>query len=176
MLREPPHSDVSLTWATAVAFLACSHFWTTDNGRGVIPGPRRSMARWCEVVSVDEKTFCIWFGIQGPRVRIKSREAQVGMSSTGVSPLRFIKSKVSAAIYQIILENFILPSADDGDFKFEQDFPTLVFDWQGTWSDLTTPDPPMQLSQMQLSKHTGIPLHLSSATIWLPPCYAAVFQ
>lgn len=34
------------------------------------------------------------------------------MSSTGIGPLRFIKSEVSADIYQEILEHFVLSTAD----------------------------------------------------------------
>ncbi len=48
------------------------------------------------------------------------------MSSAGVGPLCFLKSTVNAAIYQEILEHFMLPSADklygDADFIFQQDF------------------------------------------------------
>ncbi len=44
------------------------------------------------------------------------------MSSAGVGPLCFLKSTVNAAIYQEILEHFMLPSADnlygDADFIF----------------------------------------------------------
>ncbi len=47
------------------------------------------------------------------------------MTSAGVGPLCFIKSKVNAAVYQEILEHFMLPSADklygDADFLFQQD-------------------------------------------------------
>ncbi len=47
------------------------------------------------------------------------------MSSAGVGPLCFLKSKVNADIYQDILEHFMLPSADklygDADFIFQQD-------------------------------------------------------
>ncbi len=47
------------------------------------------------------------------------------MSSAGVCPLCFLKSTVNAAIYQEILEHFMLPSADklygDADFIFQQD-------------------------------------------------------
>lgn len=47
------------------------------------------------------------------------------MSSAGVGPLCFIKSRVNAAVYQEILEHFMLPSADelygDADFIFQQD-------------------------------------------------------
>ncbi len=47
------------------------------------------------------------------------------MSSAGVGPLCFLKSTVNAAIYQLILVHFMLPSADklygDADFIFQQD-------------------------------------------------------
>ncbi len=50
------------------------------------------------------------------------------MSSAGVGPLCFLKSTVNAAIYQDILEHFMLPSADklngDVDFSFQQDLAT----------------------------------------------------
>lgn len=48
------------------------------------------------------------------------------MSTAGVRPLCFIKSKVNTAIYQEILERFMLPSVEklhgDGDFLLQQDF------------------------------------------------------
>ncbi len=47
------------------------------------------------------------------------------MSSAGVGPLCFLKSTVNAALYQEILEQFMLPSADklhgDADFILQQD-------------------------------------------------------
>ncbi|KAJ7335540.1 hypothetical protein JRQ81_013481 [Phrynocephalus forsythii] len=47
------------------------------------------------------------------------------MSSTGVGPLGFIKSRVNTAVCQEILEHFVLPSANelygDADFIFQQD-------------------------------------------------------
>ncbi len=47
------------------------------------------------------------------------------MSSAGVGPLCFLKSRVNAAIYQEMLDHFMLPSADklygDADFIFQQD-------------------------------------------------------
>ncbi len=47
------------------------------------------------------------------------------MSSAGVAPLCFLKSTVNAAIYQDILEHFMLPSAHklyrDADLIFQQD-------------------------------------------------------
>ncbi len=50
------------------------------------------------------------------------------VTSAGVGPLCFLKSTVNAAIYQEILEHFMLPSADklygDAYFLFQQDFST----------------------------------------------------
>ncbi len=47
------------------------------------------------------------------------------MSSAGVSPLCFLKTNVTAPIYQETLEHFMLPSSDqlfkDADFLFQQD-------------------------------------------------------
>ncbi len=47
------------------------------------------------------------------------------MSSAGVGPLCFLKTIVTAPVYQEILEHFMLPSADqlfkDADFIFQQD-------------------------------------------------------
>ncbi len=89
----------------------------------------------------DKKNWT--FGNQSPRVWRKSGEAQnpcclkssvifpqsvmiwAAMSSAGFGPLCFLKSTVNAAIYQEILEHFMLPSADklygDPDFSFQQD-------------------------------------------------------
>ncbi len=47
------------------------------------------------------------------------------MSSAGVGPLCFLRSKVNTAVYQEVLEHFMLPAADqlygDADFSFQQD-------------------------------------------------------
>ncbi len=120
-----------------------SHFWTRDNVRSILPGLWRKWTQWSKVLFSDESKFCISFGNQGPRVWRKSGEAQIpcclkssvkfpqsvmiwaAMSSDGVGPLCFLKSTVNAAIYQEILEHFMLPSADklygDADFIFQQD-------------------------------------------------------
>ncbi len=125
--QESPRSDV----------------WTRDNIRSILPGPWRKRTQWSKVLFSDESKFCISFGNQGPRVWRKSGEAQnpcclkssvkfpqsvmiwAAMSSAGVGPLCFLKSTVNAAIYQEILEHFMLPSADklygDADFIFQQD-------------------------------------------------------
>ncbi len=102
-----------------------------------------TVAQWSKVLFSDKSKFCISFGNQGPRVWRKSGEAQnpcclrssvkfpqsvmiwAAMSSAGFGPLCFLKSTVNAAIYQEILEHFMLPSADklygDADFIFQQD-------------------------------------------------------
>ena len=52
------------------------------------------------------------------------------MSSAGVGPLCFVKSKVNTAVYQEILEHFMLLSADklygDADFLFQQNLALLT--------------------------------------------------
>ena len=106
-----------------------------------------TVAQWSKVLFSDESTFCISFGNQGPRVWRKTGEAQNpsclkssvkfpqsvmiwgAMSSAGVGPLCFIKSKVNAAFYHNILEHFMLPSSKkvygDADFIFQQDLTTV---------------------------------------------------
>ncbi len=95
-----------------------------------------------KVMFSDESKFS--FGNQGPRVWRKRRgEAQNprclrssvkfpqsvmvwgAMSSAGVGPLCFLRSKVNTAVYQEVLEHFMLPAVDqlygDADFIFQQD-------------------------------------------------------
>ncbi len=59
---------------------------------------------------------------------LKSAMIWAAVTSAGVGPLCFIKSKVNTAVYQEILEHFMLPSADkfygDPGFLFQQDFST----------------------------------------------------
>ncbi len=102
-----------------------------------------TVAQWSKVLFSDESKFCISFGNQGPRVWRKGGEAHspsflksgvkltqsvmIGgaMSSAGVGPLCFLKTNVTAPVYQEMLEHFMLPSADqlfkDADFIFQQD-------------------------------------------------------
>ncbi len=102
-----------------------------------------TVAQWSKVLFSDENKFCISFGNQGPRVWRKGGEAHSpsclkssvkfpqsvmiwgAMSSTGVGPLCFLKTNVTAAVYQEMLEHVMLPSADqllkDADFIFQQD-------------------------------------------------------
>ncbi len=115
--------------------------------RGVLPGlRRRRTGQWTKVLFSDKSKFCISFGNQGPRVWRKGGEAHSpsclkssvkfpqsvmicgAMSSAGVGPLCFLKIKVTAPVYQKMLEHFMLPSAEqlfkDADFIFQQDLPT----------------------------------------------------
>ncbi len=102
-----------------------------------------TVAQWTKVLFSDESKFCISFGNQGPRVWRKGGEAHSpscmkssvkfpqsvmiwgAMSSAGVGPLCFLKTNITAPVYQEILEHFMLPTADqlfkDADFIFQQD-------------------------------------------------------
>ncbi len=102
-----------------------------------------TVAQWSKVLFSDENKFCISFGNQIPRVWRKGGEAYSpsylkssvkfpqsvmicgAMSSAGGVPLCFLKTNVTAPVYQDILEHFMLPSADqlfkDADFIFQQD-------------------------------------------------------
>ncbi len=102
-----------------------------------------TVAQWSKVLFSDESKFCISFGNQGPRVWRKGGEAHRprflkssvkfpqsvmiwgAMSSAGVGPLCFLKTNLTAPVYQEMLEHFKLPSADqlfkDADFIFQQD-------------------------------------------------------
>ncbi|PLC13822.1 hypothetical protein BV582_23005, partial [Bacillus paralicheniformis] len=75
-------------------------------------------SEWSKVMFSDESKFCISFGNQGPRVCRKRGEAHNpcclrssvkfpqsvmvwgAMSSAGVGPLYFLKTKVTAPVYQ----------------------------------------------------------------------------
>ncbi len=139
--QESPRSDIFRKRATK-PLLKQKHCqkhltWAKENKNWTV-------AQWSRVLFSDESKFCISFGNQGPRVWRKRGEAQnprclkssvkfpqsvmiwAAMSSAGVGPLCFLKSTVNAAIYQDILEHFMLPSAGqlygDADFIFQQDF------------------------------------------------------
>jgi len=102
-----------------------------------------TVAQWSKVMFSDESKFCISFGNQGSRVWRRSGEAQIpsclkssvkfpqsvmvwgAMSSAGVGQLCFLKLRVNAAVYQEVLEHFMIPSVEqlfgDEDFIFQQD-------------------------------------------------------
>ncbi len=133
-----------------------------------------TVSQWSKVLFSDESKFCISFGNQGPRVWRKGGEAHspsclkssvkfpqcvmiwVAMPSAGVGPLGFLKTNVTAPVYQEILKHFMFPSADqlfkDADFIFQQDLAPAhtakstkcwlndhgggVLDWPANSSDL----------------------------------------
>ncbi len=99
-----------------------------------------TVAQWSKVLFLDESKFCISFGNLESGGRVEKLIAQVvwspvlsfhslmiwdAMSSAGVGPLCFLKTNVTAPVYQYILEHFVLLSADqlfkDADFIFQQD-------------------------------------------------------
>ncbi len=124
-----------------------SHFWTRDNVRSILPG------LWRKITGLllsgpnssfqMKANFAFHLEIKVPESggRVERHRIHVAwspvwsfpqsvmiwaaMSSAGVGPLCFLKSTVNAAIYQEILEHFMLPSADklygDADFIFQQD-------------------------------------------------------
>ncbi len=131
--QEPPHTDVSRNLATVVV-------------RGVLPGLRRR--RTGLLASGPNSSFQMRanfvFNLETKVLesggRLEKLIAQVAwspvlsfqsviiwgaMSSAGVGPLCFLKTKVTAPVYQEILEHFLLPSAEqlfkDADFIFQQD-------------------------------------------------------
>ncbi len=80
------------------------------------------------------------------------------MSSAGVGPLCFMKSTVNTAIYQDIIEHFMLPSADklygDAELIFKQDL-TPAHTAKGTKSwfndhGVTVLDRPANLPDLNL--------------------------
>ncbi len=102
-----------------------------------------TVSQWSKVLFSDECKFCISFGNQGPRVWRKGGEAHSpsclksrvkfpqsvmiwgAMPSAGVGPLGFLKTNITAPVYQEMLAHFMFPSADqlfkDADFIFQQD-------------------------------------------------------
>ncbi len=201
------HTDVSSNLATVVV-------------RGILPGLRRRRTgllpsgpkssfqmRANFVLHLETKVLesgeahspsCLKSSVKFPQ----SVMIWGAMSSAGVGPLCFLKTNIPAPVYQDILENFMLPSADqlfkDADFIFQQDLAPAhtakstkrllndhgvgVLDWAANSPDLNPKENLwdiikwMQMSWRPLSKKPGLPYHLSSATNWSPPCHAELRQ
>ncbi len=127
--QEPPHTDMSRNLATVVV-------------RGVLPGQSR---RRTGLLPSGPKSsfqmrasfvFHLETKVPESRGRVEKLIAQVAWSpvlnfhslwwfGVHVGPLCFLKTNVTAPVYQDILEHFMLPSADqlfkDADLIFQQD-------------------------------------------------------
>ncbi len=144
-LQEPLRTDVCKTWVFSCRIPCVKPLLNNRQRQKRLVWAKDkkdwTAAEWSKVMFSDESKFCISFGNQGPRVWRKRGEAHNprclrssvkfpqsvmvwgAMSSAGVGPLCFLRSKVNTAIYQEILEHFLLPAADQlyGDFIFQQD-------------------------------------------------------
>ncbi len=123
-----------------------NHFWNRNIVRSILPGLRRK--RTGLLLSGPKSSFqmkvhfAFNFEIRVPESGgreerqnpcclkssvkfLQSVMIWAAMSSAGVDPLCFLKSTVNAAIYQEILDHFMLSSANklygDNDFIFQQD-------------------------------------------------------
>ncbi len=109
--------------------------WAKDNWTGLLPsGPKSSFQmRASFVFHLETKVLESGGRVEkliaqvawSPVLNFQSVMIWGAMSSAGVGPLCFLKTNVTAPVYQYILENFMLPSADqlfkDADFIFQQD-------------------------------------------------------
>ncbi len=155
-----------------------------------------TVAQCPKVLFSDESKFYISFGNQGPRVWKKGGEAHSpsclkssvkfpqsvmiwgAMSSAGVGPLCFLKTNITAPIYQEILEHFMLTSADqlfkDADFIFQQDLAHAhTAKTTKSWlNDLGVGVLDWTANSPDLNPIENLPYHLISARNWSPPCHA----
>ncbi len=131
--QEPPHTDVSMNLATVVVRGVLTGLRIIITG--LLPsGPKSSFQMRASFV------FNLETKVLESGGRVMKLIAQVAwspvlfpqfvmiwgaMSSAGVGPLCFLKTNITAPVYQYILEHFMLPSADqlfkDADFIFQQD-------------------------------------------------------
>ncbi len=180
-----------------------SHFWNRNIVRSILPGLRRK--RTGLLLSGPKSSFEIKVNLAFHlEIKVPDSEGRVerhrihvawspvwsfhsqwwtAMSSAGIGLLCFLKCTVNAAIYQEIIEHasfcwqalwrcwFNFP-AGLGTCPHCQRYQKLALS-RGRWE---TPDPTMQMTWRPLSKQPGLPLHLSSATGWLPPCHAKLMQ
>ncbi len=112
------------------------------------------------------------------------------MSSAGVGPLCFLKTNVTALVYQELLEHFMLPSADqlfkDADVIFQQDVAPAhtakstkrwlndhgvgVLDWPANSSDLNPKREYMGYCQEENQKQETKKMQMSWRPLSKKPC------
>ncbi len=131
--QEPLHAGVSRNLATVVVRGVLP--WLRKRRTGLLSsGPKSSFQmRTSFVFNLETKALesggraekLIAQVAWSPVLSFHSLMIWVTMSSAGVGPLCFLKTNVTAPVYQDILEHFMLPSADqlfkDADFIFQQD-------------------------------------------------------
>ncbi len=180
-LLKQKHRQKHLTWVKEKKIWTVAH-WSKVNFLHLI---WKSRSQSLEEERRGTESMLLEVSVKFP----ESVMIWAAMSSAGVDPLCFLKSTVNAAIYQEMLQHFMLPSADklygDADFIFQQDLApahtangtkswfndhgVTVLDWPANSPDLNpienleweTPDPTMQMSWRLLSKKPG--LHTTSA-------------
>ncbi len=145
------------------------HFWTRNIIRSILPGLKekknRTVAQWSKQSPLfrwkyilhliwksrsvvwrktkeTQNPSCLKSSVKFP----KSMMIWGAVTSAGVGPLHFIKSKVHAAVYQEILEYFILYTSSDVTLapahrakttsKWFADLDITVFDWPANMPDL----------------------------------------
>ncbi len=106
-----------------------SHFWNRKIVQKHLTWAKEkknwTVAQWSKVLFSDKSKFCFsfenqgleedWRGTESMLLEVQREVSEVsddlGCRDVCWCPLCFIKSKVNAAIYQEILEHFMLPSA-----------------------------------------------------------------
>ncbi len=104
-----------------------SHFWNRNIVRSILPGLRRK--RTGLLLSGPKSSFQIKVNLAFHlEIKVWSLEEERRGTESKLLEVQCEVSKVNAAIYQEILEHFMLPSADklygDADFIFQQDYST----------------------------------------------------
>ncbi len=118
-LLKQKHRQKHLTWAKE------KNNWTVAQWSKVLFQMKVNLAFHLEIKVPESGGRVERHRIHVAWSPVWSFHSQWWSSSAGVGPLCFLKSTVNAAIYQDILEHFMLPSADklygDADFIFQQD-------------------------------------------------------
>ncbi len=181
-----------------------SHFWNRNIVRSILPGLRRK--RTGLLLSGPKSSFEIKVNLAfNLEIKVPDSEGRVerhrihvawspvwsfhsqwwtAMSSAGVGPLfSEVHSQRShlPGNYRALHASFCWQALWRCWFNFPAGLGTCPHCQRYQKLALSrvrweTPDPTMQMTWRPLSKQPGLPLHLSSATCWLPPCHAKLMQ